>query len=59
MTRSHVAYQLLRHGPLTLAEFMEITRWPYRRCLNALAELRAAGKIRNTRTSPSAYEVLA
>ncbi len=59
MTRSYAAYQLLRHGPLTLCEIVEITGWPYRRCVAALSELRANGKIRNIRTSPSTYEVMA
>ena len=27
MTRKHAALQLLRHGPLTAAEFREITGW--------------------------------
>jgi len=28
MTRTHAAYQLLRHGPLTLEQFRWITCWP-------------------------------
>lgn len=28
MTRTYAARQLLRHGALTLGEFVEITGWP-------------------------------
>ena len=28
MTRTYAARKLLEHGPLTFAEFLNITRWP-------------------------------
>ena len=39
MTRKHAALQLLRHGPLTAAEFREITGWPHRVCRRVLTRL--------------------
>lgn len=35
MTRPYALVRLLEHGPLTLAEMLEITRWPYR-CTQAM-----------------------
>jgi hypothetical protein len=32
MTRAHAARQLLALGPLSFAEFVAITGWPYARC---------------------------
>lgn len=46
MTRTHVARKLLEHGPLTLGEFAEITRWKYARCNNVLIRLRKQGAVR-------------
>lgn len=50
MTRSHIALQLLKHGPLTLGEFMTITGWKsYNACQKVLGRLRAAGAVCLTR----------
>ena len=45
MTRTYVAVRLLEHGPLTLAEFVEITRWKVPRCNNVLIRLRSQGRV--------------
>lgn len=39
MTRSHAARRLLQHGPLTFAEFADITGWPSRVCTRVLHRL--------------------
>ena len=49
MTRTHAAYQLLRHGPLDLGEFQEITGWKYRTCTWALSMLEQVGAVRRLR----------
>ena len=46
MTRTHAAYQLLRHGPLDSAQFKEITGWKTDACEDALRRLRRQGRIR-------------
>ena len=46
MTRTHAAYQLLRHGPLNSVEFKEITGWNTNSCEAVLKSLRRRGKIR-------------
>jgi hypothetical protein len=46
MTRTHAAYQLLRHGPLDLGEFQEITGWKYKACVWTLSQLRDGGRVR-------------
>jgi len=46
MTRTHAAYQLLRHGALDLGQFQAITGWRYRTCVRALCVLRSRGKVR-------------
>lgn len=62
MTRTHAAYQLLRHGPLDLDEFKEITGWKYRACVRAIRTLRQRGKVRalhrGSGPHPSIYEVV-
>lgn len=46
MTRTHAAYQLLRHGPLTLEQFRWITCWPtFAECKEVLAELQREKKV--------------
>lgn len=46
MTRTHAAYQLLRHGPLTLEQFRWITCWPsFSECKEVLDDLRGEGKV--------------
>ena len=39
MTRTHAARQLLALGPLTMAEFVEITGWPVSACRRVLSYL--------------------
>ncbi len=46
MTREHAAVQLLKHGPLDLLEFQQITGWDYGTCQKALARVRAKGKVK-------------
>lgn len=46
MTRTHAAYQLLRHGPLDLGEFQAITGWKRKACVWALGKLRDNGQAR-------------
>lgn len=62
MTRTHAAYQLLRHGSLSLPSFVEITGWKYQSCVRALERLRLSGKVRATHRGtvahPSVYEVV-
>lgn len=55
MTRAHAARRLLALGPLTLAEFVEITGWPYRQCVRLLEYLRDHGDIEHERGG--VYEV--
>jgi hypothetical protein len=38
-TRMHAARQLLRLGPLTFSEFVEITGWPVKTCRGVLSYL--------------------
>lgn len=46
MTRTHAAYQLLRHGPLTLEQFRWITCWPsFSECREVLESLRREKKV--------------
>ncbi len=45
MTRTHAAVQLLRLGPLTRAEFIEITGWGIKRADVTLQKLREADAI--------------
>lgn len=51
MTRTHAARALLAHGPLTLAEFLEITRWPYRAAQSTLSRLIEAGAVECAKSS--------
>lgn len=61
MTRTEAAIKLLRLGPLTLREFVEITGWGYRCCLRTLASLCLERQVhrlrRGNRYMPSVYEV--
>lgn len=45
MTRVYAARRLLEHGPLTMQEFVAITRWPYRACRHTISWLQATGRI--------------
>ncbi len=62
MTRTHAAYQLLRHGQLDLGEFQKITGWKYKTCVSTLHALRQRGKVRSVSKGsgphPSVYEVI-
>lgn len=51
MTRLHAATRLLEHGPLTLAEFLEITRWPYQAAQATLTRLMDAGAVEPVKVS--------
>lgn len=51
MTRTHAALQLLRLGPLTRAEFIEITGWGVKRADVTLQKLREVGAIAYRGTS--------
>lgn len=39
MTKKQIAIQLLKHGPLSLAQFVEITGWTYSECRRVLSYL--------------------
>lgn len=56
MTRAHAARRLLALGPLTLAEFVEITGWPYRQCVRLLEYLCDRGEVQHERCG--VYEVM-
>lgn len=59
MSRSHIAIQLLKHGPLTLGEFMTITGWKsYGGCVKVLSRLRDSGAVRLTRRGAYAVREL-
>jgi hypothetical protein len=45
MTRTYAARKLLEHGPLTLSEFLQITRWPYRTAQRTLENLQEVGLV--------------
>jgi DNA-binding transcriptional regulator GbsR (MarR family) len=46
VTRPYAAKRLLEHGPLTFAEFMEITGWPQYGLEDALRSLARRGIVR-------------
>jgi hypothetical protein len=52
MTRTYAARRLLEHGPLTLGEFLAITRWPYRAAQAALTHLIEAGAVQAEKVGP-------
>lgn len=52
MTRPYACKRLLEHGPLTLAELLEITRWPYRCTTEMLVRLMAEGSVVAEKVSP-------
>lgn len=59
MTRRHAAYQLLRHGPLTLDEAATITGWPRRVVGKTFWHLAEQGLVKFTGTSQRGmYEVV-
>lgn len=45
MTRTHATTQLLKLGPLTVAEFIEITGWPSRVARYTLAWMVQTGAV--------------
>lgn len=59
MTREYVAKRLLALGPLTRAEFVEITGWPLSSCKDVIFRLRDAGVVRVTRSAGYAVWSLA
>lgn len=60
MTRTHAARQLLRHGPLTLGEFITITGWPKKSARKTLGWLVERGDvIYRGNTQRGVYDVAA
>lgn len=57
MTRTHAAYQLLRHGALTPKQFRQITGWTAGQCRHTIYGLVQKGSIR--RLSGGYYGVVA
>lgn len=49
MTRTYIAKRLLEHGPLTAAQFREITGWKDRTPESALSNLMKTGLVRTVR----------
>jgi hypothetical protein len=45
MTRPYALRRLLDLGPLTLAELIDITRWPYRATQAMLTRLQDEGRV--------------
>ena len=45
MTHTYAARRLLEHGPLTMAEFMEITGWSWNSARSALNRLMERGEV--------------
>lgn len=62
MTRTHAAHQLLRHGPLNLTEFQEITGWTRQSCVQAVRRCcrRKLARLvkRGSGSHPSVYEAI-
>lgn len=52
MTRTYAARRLLEHGPLSLAEFLAITGWPYRSAQAALTNLMLTNRAVSEQVSP-------
>lgn len=46
MTHTYALVRLLEHGPLTMAELIEITRWSWNAVRSALGRLIEAGRVR-------------
>ena len=46
MTRTYAALKLLEHGPLSRAEFVEITGWRLGTCRALLCRMTDAGQIK-------------
>lgn len=44
MTRTHAARGLLKQGPLTFADFVAITGWPYKVCRRVISYLQEHGE---------------
>ena len=59
MTRDHIALQLLAHGPLSRAEFVEITGWALTTCTRTLAALVDTGELQQPRRGVYALGVAA
>ncbi len=59
MTRQYAAIQLLRHGPLSSREFLDITGWPYRGTIEVMRKLRKRGIIQNLPHNRDGHSVYA
>lgn len=46
MTRTYAAKRLLEHGPLSFAEFKEITGWTHRTAWRAIERLMQFGQVK-------------
>jgi predicted transcriptional regulator len=49
MTRRHALMQLLKHGPMTMAEMLEVTGWTYEQVKRTKEWLASKGLIRKAR----------
>lgn len=49
MTKHEAAIKLFKHGPLSVQEFVEISRWSQNVCYNVLSELAQNGELERTR----------
>lgn len=46
MSRYYATLRLLEHGAMRLAEFAEVTGWPYKSCCHLLQSMAASGAVR-------------
>lgn len=51
MTRTHAARMLLAHGPLSMAQFKEITGWQPKHSLNTIKALLMTGVVQQVKSS--------
>jgi predicted ArsR family transcriptional regulator len=51
MTRTYATRRLLEHGPLTMAEFLEITGWTWNAARSVLARLMESGAVQAEKVS--------
>lgn len=59
MTRIYALERLLEHGPLTLAQLVEITRWPRYTLTGTLRRLAGDGIVAVRRGRPCVYGLVA
>ncbi len=50
MTRTYAARRLLEHGPLSMAQFKEITGWPAQQAYNTIKALLSSGTVEPIKT---------